>query len=278
MVNKGNIQPILKWAGGKRQLLPKLITLIPDSFSYYCEPFAGGLAMLFSIQPQKALVNDSNEELINVYEVIRDDVHALIEDLGKHRNEKDYYYALRALDRDPAHYAKLSRTERASRILFLNKTCYNGLFRVNAAGQLNVPYGRYKNPNFINADGLLAVSDYLNRSDIQIQSGDYASALEDLPEDSFVYIDPPYDPLSDTSAYTGYTPGGFSRKDQRRLRECCDALDSRGIKFMASNSATDFIKEEYASYQIEVVKAKRSVNCNPSKRGAVDEVVIRNYR
>lgn len=271
-----DLKPILKWVGGKRQLLPKLLPLVPE-FEHYCEPFAGGASMLFSLHPKCATINDCNHELINVYEVVRDDVDGLIEDLKKHENTPEYFYMMREKDRDERIYSQLSPLERASRIIYLNKTCFNGLYRVNAAGQLNAPFGRYKNPNIVNEKGLRAVSEYFNSADVTIKQGDYTDALKDLPENSFVYLDPPYDPVSVTASFTGYTSGGFDRSEQIRLRKCCDDLHSRGIKFMLSNSATGFIKDEYHKYHIETVKATRAINSDGAKRGAVDEVVVTNY-
>lgn len=174
-------------------------------------------------------------------------------------------------------FAKLSNIQRASRMLYLNKTCFNGLFRVNNSGEFNSPFGSYKNPNIVNAPTLLAVNDYFNKAKIHIFNVDYSEVLKGIPKGSFVYKDPPYDPISATSNFTGYTRGGFGREEQIRLRECCDELNERGIKFMLSNSATDFIKEQYSSYYINIVKAKRAINSVASKRGDVDEVVIRNY-
>lgn len=270
------IKPILKWVGGKRQLLPELLPLIPD-FDNYCEPFIGGAAMLLSLQPKSATINDYNAELMNVYRVIRDDVEALITDLKKHENTPEYFYEMRGKDRDKRVYSHLSPMKRASRVIYLNKTCFNGLYRVNAAGQLNAPFGAYKNPNIVNEEGLRAVSTYLRSANVTILQGDYAAALENLPEGTFVYLDPPYDPISETAAFTGYTQGGFSRLDQIKLREACDTLNERGIKFMLSNSATDFIKDQYSEYHIQIIKAKRAINCKGSRRGTVDEVVVTNY-
>lgn len=159
----------------------------------------------------------------------------------------------------------------------LNKTCYNGLFRVNNSGEFNSPFGNYRNPNIVNAPTLRAVNSYLNTATVHLSSTDYAEVLKTLPKGTFVYLDPPYDPVSDTSSFTGYSKGGFTRNDQIRLRECCDDLNARGLKFMLSNSATDFIKEQYSAYHITVVQAKRAVNSDSTKRGEVDEVVVRNY-
>lgn len=151
------------------------------------------------------------------------------------------------------------------------------MFRVNNSGEFNSPFGNYRNPNIVNAPTLRAVSSYLNSATVQLSSIDYAQVLEKLPKGTFVYLDPPYDPVSDTSSFTGYSKGGFSRDDQIRLRECCDALDAKGLKFMLSNSSTDFIREQYSAYDVIIVQAKRAINSNSAKRGEVDEVVVRNY-
>jgi DNA adenine methylase len=271
------VAPVLKWVGGKRQLLDTLTPLLPKRITTYGEPFVGGGALLFQLQPTIAFVNDINIELIGVYEVIKSDVEALINALQNFKNESDTFYAVRDWDRDKEKYASLSKIEKAARILYLNKTCYNGLFRVNNAGEFNSPFGNYRNPNIVNAPTLRAVNTYLNTAKIQLTSLDYTESLNALPKGAFVYLDPPYDPVSDTSSFTGYSKGGFTRDDQIRLRECCDTLNARGIKFMLSNSATDFMREQYAAYHISVVQAKRAINSDATKRGEVDELVVRNY-
>lgn len=272
-----SISPVLKWVGGKRQLLPEIRKYIPQNISTYYEPFLGGGAVLFDILPKKAVVNDVNTELINVYEVIRDDVESLIEDLAKHKNEADYFYEIRALDRDPDKYSLLSDVERASRIIYLNKTCFNGLFRVNRAGHFNTPFGKYKNPNIQNAETLRAVSRYFNITNIKFLSTDFDEAVKGCRKGAFVYFDPPYDPVSDSSSFTGYAKGGFDRNEQKRLKELCDKLNDRGVKFLLSNSSTDFIMDLYKDYNIEIIQAKRSINSKGKNRGEVDEVLVRNY-
>ena len=278
MKNKSLISPVLKWVGGKRQLIGSLAELLPKRrVTSYCEPFMGGGALLFSIQPPKAWVNDVNHELIQVYEVIRDDVEPLLAELGKHRNEPEYFYEVRDWDRDKAYYASLSTVQKAARVIYLNKTCYNGLFRVNSAGEFNTPFGKYKNPNIVNAPTLRAVSAYFNAASIQFSSVDYAELLPKLDKDTFVYLDPPYDPVSTTANFTGYAKGGFDKREQLRLCEFCHELDRRKIRFMLSNSATDFIKGIYSKYRLTTVQAKRAVNSVAAKRGTVDEIVVRNY-
>lgn len=271
------VAPVVKWVGGKRQLLDEIRPLLPKRITSYCEPFLGGGAVLFSIQPSKAIVNDLNEDLITVYETIRDDVESLIESLEKHENTSEYFYAIRDMDRNKEAYQAMSKVERASRLIYLNKTCFNGLFRVNSAGEFNSPFGHYKNPNIVNEPVLRAVSKYLSSSKITFCNEDFAVTLDRIGKGSFVYLDPPYDPVSDTASFTGYNKGGFDRNEQIRLKECCDELTRRGIKFMLSNSATDFIKELYKEYDISIVQAKRAINSDASKRGAIEEVLIRNY-
>lgn len=269
--------PIVKWVGGKRQLLDSLVSLLPQKISYYCEPFLGGGALFFQIQPQKAVVNDINSDLMTVYQVIKDDVDALIESLKTYRNTPEQFYRIRDLDRKKEKYQSLSTVERASRFIYLNKTCYNGLFRVNSAGEFNSPFGRYKNPNIVNEPTLRAVNAFFNTNDIQFSCMDFEEVLKALPKGSFVYLDPPYDPVSSTSNFTGYNKGGFGKDEQLRLKECCDDLTRRKIKFMLSNSPTEFILGLYSGYDITCVEAKRSINCNGAKRGNVKEVIIRNY-
>ena len=272
------VVPFLKWVGGKRQLMPEIKKMLPKGVANrpYYEPFIGGGALFFELQPKRAVINDYNEELINVYTVIRDNPNELIEDLRKHKNTAEYFYEIRSVDRYPL-FNNLTRIERASRVIYLNKTCYNGLYRVNSAGEFNSPFGRYKNPNIVNEPVIRAVSKYLNSSQIQISDGDYELILNDIPANSFVYLDPPYHPISESSNFTGYVQGGWNEEDQIRLRNVCNVLNDNGIEFLLSNSASSFIKEIYCDYDIRTVQAKRAVNSNSSKRGQVDEFLIRNY-
>lgn len=271
------VAPVVKWAGGKRQLLSDISKHLPKNFSTYYEPFLGGGAVLFHLQPGRAVVNDINEELINMYLVIRDNVEELIDSLKKHKNEKEYYYMIRELDRDKEKYNQLSSIEKASRIIYLNKTCYNGLFRVNSQGQFNVPFGRYKNPDIVNETTLRAVSNYLNKAKITFKCTDFEEAVKGIKKGAFVYFDPPYDPVSDTSSFTGYDINGFDKKEQERLKGLCDKLDKRGVKFLLSNSATDFILDLYKDYNTTVVKARRAINSKGNRRGEIEEVLVKNY-
>jgi len=273
--------PILKWAGGKRQLLPELHRRLPEKIgSYtYCEPFVGAGALFFSLQPKIAYINDSNHELMNVYQMIKCHLEELIIALAKHPNNKDYFYSLREIDRDSTAYERMSSIEKAARIIYLNKTCYNGLFRVNNAGEFNAPFGDYANPNIINEPVLRAVSSYLNKNKVNISSGDYSYVLKKVSRQKriFFYLDPPYDPVSSTAGFTGYTKNGFSREKQVQLREFCDELESRKIKFMLSNSDTEFIREQYNKYNIFSVQARRNINSVAERRGDTNEVLVTNY-
>ena len=272
------VAPFLKWVGGKRQLMSSIVENLPENIRElkYFEPFVGGGAVLFHLQPKNALINDYNKELINVYNVIKDNLNELIEDLKKHKNEANYFYEIRSWDRQPD-FEKLSPIERASRVIYLNKTCFNGLYRVNNAGEFNAPYGRYLNPNIVNESTLKAVSKYLNMNNIQIFSGDYSESLKLVDKNSFVYLDPPYHPISETSNFTGYIQGGWNMYDQVDLRKAYDELDKKGVKFLLSNSASQFIFDQYENYNISKVRAIRSINSNGGDRGEIDEVLIKNY-
>ncbi len=276
--NNKLVAPFLKWVGGKRQLMPTIVEHFPKNIKTlnYAEPFIGGGAVLFHLQPKNAIINDFNEELVNVYNVIKNNLTELIEDLKKHDNNADYFYGIRGLDRTEQ-FNDLKPVQRASRIIYLNKTCFNGLYRVNNAGEFNAPFGRYKNPNIVNEPTLKAVNKYLNANNIMIRSGDYANILEELDNKSFVYLDPPYHPISESSNFTGYVQGGWNIFDQARLRDACNELNNRGVKFLLSNSSSPQIKDLYEDYNLTTVKANRSINSNGADRGEVDEVLIRNY-
>ncbi|HSS20751.1 MAG TPA: DNA adenine methylase [Pyrinomonadaceae bacterium] len=272
------VQPFLKWAGGKRQLLATIREYIPKSFKLYFEPFVGAGAVLFNIQPHFAVISDVNQELVNCYRIVKTRPHALIAAVRVHPINSKHFYRLRRQDRDPG-LNTLTRVERAARIIYLNKTCYNGLFRVNSQGQFNVPYGKYKDPNILNEEVIKAVSKYLKTATIQISTDDFANALEGAGRGDFVYLDPPYDPLSDTSSFTGYNLMSFGREEQLRLKEVCDDLHRRGCKLLQSNSATPHIRKLYSDrskYSIVEVEANRSINSVGTSRGKIGELLIYN--
>jgi DNA adenine methylase len=273
------VQPFLKWAGGKRELVPKLRKFIPQKYGSYFEPFVGAGALLFDLQPHGAAINDANKELINCYRVIKRDPEGLIEHAKKHRNTKQYFYRLRMLDRE-AGFKNLTPLERASRIIFLNKTCYNGLFRVNSKGQFNVPFGNYSNPIIIDGEVIRAVSRYLNSASVRISNTDFEDAVRSARANDFVYLDPPYDPVSDSSSFTGYHLLSFNRDEQKRLKQVCDDLTRRRCKVLLSNSATPFIRTLYSDksrYKILEVEVSRKINSVPKGRGKIKELLIFNY-
>ena len=266
--------PIVKWVGGKRQLMFELLKNMPKSHNRYFEPFIGGGALFFELQPKNAYISDKNEELINLYSIVRDNVYELIADLSKHEVSKEYFLEIRNLDRTDE-YKNLLNVQRASRFIYLNRTCFNGLYRVNSQGQFNVPFGNYKNPRIVDENNLLNCSELLKNT--EIKCADFSEILTKVKRGDFVYFDPPYVPLNETSSFTSYTKDGFDMDMQFKLREVCDELDSMGVMFMLSNSDTKFVNELYSNYEIKKVSASRAVNANSEGRGKITEVLVRNY-
>lgn len=262
--------PVMKWAGGKTRLLRELLPRLPDTLGRYHEPFFGGGALFFRLQPEHAELADANGELINVYACVRDDVEALITDLQRHRYERDYYYWMRSRDT-----ADLGPIARASRTIYLNRTCFNGLYRVNRRGQFNVPFGRYTDPVICHADRLRAVSEVLAGVDLRL--ADYRDAVAGARAGDFVYFDPPYQPISRTANFTSYTAGAFGEAEQAALAATFAELSARGVRAMLSNSDTPFIRELYRDFQVEIIQAPRAISRNGAGRAAVNEVLVRNY-
>lgn len=267
-------KPFLKWAGGKRQLLPLLLNKMPSSFKRYHEPFLGGGALFFALKPKHAFLSDINDELVGAYQILKDKPGDLITELKKHKYDKDYYYELRETDRSPE-YKSWSKLKRAARLIYLNKSCYNGLYRVNAKGQFNTPFGDYKNPTIFTEENLIACSEALQRA--KLSEAPFDLVLTQAKKGDFVYLDPPYMPLSSTSNFTSYSKESFGEAEQRKLFDTCVKLDKRGVYFMLSNSAAPFICELYEPFKVELVNAKRAINSKGSSRGAVKEVIVRNY-
>jgi DNA adenine methylase len=267
-------RPVLKWAGGKGRLLPHLLRLTPEKFSAYHEPFIGGGALFFRLAGQvtanRVFLSDVNPALIDVYIALRDCPNEVIDILRVHVYERDYYYRIRALNPDD-----LTLPERAARIIYLNKTCYNGLFRENRAGQFNVPFGRYKNPTICDEPNLRAASRALQGVDIARRN--FATVLEFARPGDFVYFDPPYHPLSATANFTAYDRNGFGPDDQRHLRDVFATLGERGVRAMLSNSDTPFIRELYQGFAVDEVFAARAVNSKANGRGKIAEVIVRNF-
>ncbi len=272
------VKPFLKWAGGKRQLLPEIREHIPETFNSYYEPFLGAGAVFFDLLPTKAIVNDFNEQLMLTYRVIRDSVDELIRilDIHKARNSRDYFYEIRALDRNKHVFDLLPDVDKAARLIYLNKTCFNGLYRVNSRGEFNAPYGRYKNPTICEAEVLRAVSHYLNSHEVQLLCKDFADAVADASRGDFVYFDPPYF-SSDNTNFTSYQAEGFDASEQERLRDVFAELSDRGVKCLLSNSDTEFIRELYSGFDIRTVSAIRAINADANGRGRVNEVLVRNW-
>lgn len=264
------IKPPIKWAGGKTQLLSQLRPLFPKGFNLYLEPFVGGGAVFFDLQPDRAVLIDSNYDLINFYQVVKNNLEELLRDLKKHKNSKEYYYKIRSLDPD-----QMDSIERASRFLYLNKTCFNGLWRVNKRGKFNVPFGRYKNPNYGDKENLSLVNIALQNAEIICD--DFSTVMEYTVPGAFVYLDPPYHPLSSTANFTSYTKDSFGEEDQRRLAKVFRELDAKNCNVMLSNSDTKFIRGLYKDYDIRVVFARRMINSKGTKRGPIKELVVRNY-
>ena len=267
-------RPFVKWVGGKSQLLPELLARVPENYNHYFEPFVGGGALFFALQPQNAKLSDINTELINCYKCVKSNITELIKELEKHIYDKDYFYKMRNVDRTEE-YLSWSSTKKAARLIYLNKTCFNGLYRVNSKGQFNTPFGRHSNPKIVDKKNLLTCRSALKNAKISEQS--FLKITKDAQSNDFVYFDPPYVPLNDTSYFTSYSKDGFGPEEQTQLRDTCKFLDQKDVKFMASNSSTDFVKELYQDFKIEAVQAKRAINSKGTKRGKIEEVIIRNY-
>ena len=272
------LQPFTKWTGGKRQLLPVIRELMPKKYNRYFEPFVGGGALFFDLAPKNAVINDFNAELINCYQQIKDNPQELIEILKVHQeyNSKEYYLDLRSADRDER-IDMMSEVQRAARILYMLRVDFNGLYRVNSNNQFNVPYGRYKNPKIVDENLVSAISTYLNSNQIEIKKGDFEKAVLDVQPGDFVYFDPPYIPLSETSAFTSYTHEGFSYDDQVRLRDTFKKLSDTGAYVMLSNSSSFLVEELYRDFNIHYVEATRTNGAKSSSRGKISEIIVTNY-
>jgi len=271
---KEETYPIVKWVGGKRQLMFELLKNMPENYNRYFEPFIGGGALFFELQPDNAYISDMNEELINLYQVVRDNVDELVADLQKHDISKEYFMEIRNIDRTEE-YENWSDVQKASRFIYLNRTCFNGMYRVNSKGEFNVPFGHYKNPRILDENNLINCSNLLQRT--EIKHADFSEILKKVKKGDFVYFDPPYVPLSETSSFTSYTKDGFDMDMQFKLRDVCDELDTMGVKFLLSNSDTKLVNELYENYNIKKVFASRQINANADGRGKITEVLVRNY-
>ena len=274
-------KPFVKWAGGKRQLLAELEKNFPKQFGTYFEPFLGGGAVLFDLLAKKpnlkCSVSDLNSDLVLAYVTIRDKLGRLIESLENHsknyhKDSIDYYYEVRK--QEPK-----SQIEKVSRLLFLNKTCFNGLYRVNSKGKFNVPLGRYTNPNIVNRENLIIASKFLQSERIKISCRDFESILRDAKKGDFVYFDPPYQPVSNTANFTSYTNRHFTDQDLQRLADLAARLDSKGCKVMLSNSQSKKVEKLFSSskWNIKKIAAKRAINSDAKNRTGHFEILIKNY-
>ena len=272
--------PVVKWAGGKRQILEKLKANMPKQFNNYFEPFIGGGALLFDLAPKHATINDVNQELLAIYTCLKDDelYRLMLDELDKHENNhsEEYYYQVREWDRNPR-FELEPLWKRASRAIYLNKACFNGLYRVNAKGYFNVPSGRKEKVVTYSKENMEEIHNYFRTDNVTILSGDFVEATRNAREGDFVYFDPPYDTWEDKESFTAYSKFDFNKDDQRRLAQCFKDLTNRGVKCMLSNHNTAFINELYDGINIKIIQAKRMINANASGRGAVEEVIITNY-
>jgi DNA adenine methylase len=274
---KKGVPSLIKWAGGKKQLLEQFKEFFPKKIEQYFEPFVGGGSVAFFLlqghpEIKKIYLSDINEELITTYNVVKNDIDSLIKLLKEYKvkHNKDFYYKIRAED-----VKKLTHVQIAARFIYLNRTCFNGLYRVNSKGGFNVPIGSYKNPTICNEEDLREISKLLQKDDIKVASFD--EAVREAKKGDFIYFDPPYYPLKKGKSFTKYAKGDFLEKEQERLAEVFRELDKKSCLVMLSNSDCDFIKNLYKGFNIHFVQASRMINCDASKRGKINEVVVTNY-
>lgn len=272
-------KPLLKWAGGKRQLLHELVTRLPPSMGDYWEPFAGGAALFFRIScnpgTQKFTLADVNPVLCQLYNTVKEkpmDVIEHISSMGYGNNQRDYYSARSAFNNLNG---KSSPVETSALLLYLNRHCYNGLYRVNSKGEFNVPFGSYISPKMPDREHIMAASASLERA--EIRNTDFQDALSRAHSGDFAYLDPPYEPVSSSSSFTAYSKGGFTRDDQLRLAAALKDLDRRGINFMLSNSGNSELEPLYSSFNVIPIEARRNINSLGEKRGKVKEILVTNY-
>lgn len=275
--------PFLKWVGGKRGLLSQILPLVPKDFNNYFEPFVGGGALFFELyslgrlKNKKTYLFDINSELINTYNIVKNNPSELIKELQKFEknHSKDFFYEIRSWDREES-FLKIGNIERASRFIYLNKTCFNGLYRVNKKNQNNVPIGHYKNPTICNEKTIYSASASLQNA--IILNASYKEVLKYASSDDFIYFDPPYHPLTETSFFTSYSELDFLEQDQRELCEVFKKLDKIGTNLLHSNSDTTFIKELYQEFKITTIQANRFINSKADGRGKISELLISNFR
>ena len=275
-------RPFIKWVGGKQKIIHELLKRVPNEGQYYryIEPFAGGSALLYRLKFSEAIINDINSELINTYQQVKDHPIKLSQLLESYENNEETFYRIRKMDRDPNYLSNTTKLERAARFIYLNKTCFNGLYRVNSKGHFNTPFGKYKTDSYKNQALLEIDSEFFNFKNVQFLNTDFEKVLGLADENTFVYLDPPYDPISKTASFTGYSENGFDIEDQIRLKKECDRLTEIGTKVMISNHNTPLIMELFqvdSRYNFEIINVQRNIAAKSKSRIVVEEVVITNY-
>lgn len=275
-------KPFVKWAGGKRQIMNELLKYVPENYNTYYEPFIGGGALffeLFNSYGKKAVINDYNKELMNVYSCLKDEVlfEKMFNELNRHQtnHSEEYYYEIRNIDRNKKKYSKIADYKRAARTIYLNKACFNGLYRVNSNDEFNVPFGKKSKVNIYDGQNLGIVHCLLNFNDVEILSTDFEEAVATAKKGDFIYLDPPYD--SDTKTFNDYTENGFGKEEQIRLAELFKKLSKKGCYVMLSNHNTSLVKKLYKDFNIHMIRAKRNINADGKKRGKVEELIVTNY-
>ncbi len=275
-----DIHPFVKWAGGKTQLLSTIKELMPETFNSYYEPFVGGGALFFSVLPHTAFINDNNSELISAYNCMKDKTlfSEMISLLKQHekKHSEDYYYEIREMDR-AEDFSSLPESVRAARMIYLNKACFNGLYRVNTKGYFNVPSGKKTHVSTFDKDNMENIRNYFTNYNITVTCNDFEVVVKTASTGDFVYFDPPYDTPENKESFTSYTKDAFGKEEQKRLSSVFKSLSEKGVFVMLSNHNTSFINKLYEDFNIHVVKAKRMINSKGSGRGAVEEVIITNY-
>lgn len=270
------VEPIIKWAGGKRKLIKDIIPFIPKKIDRYFEPFLGGGSLLFFLTPYKATINDLNNELMNFYEVVKLYPKELIDKLKefKEKDNEEFYYEVRRKKEILTGNEVENKVYQATRFLYLNKRGFNGLYRVNKKGEFNVPYGKSKNTDIVNESKIIKMSNYFNNNDITFYSKDYKEVVKEAKKGDFIYFDPPYLPISPTSSFISYTSSGFSLNDQKELVEVCKDLKKKGVNFILSNSYSDVTLNLYKDFDVHVVSTRRQISSKSSSRKVVKEILV----
>lgn len=278
MAKRTNVpKPFLKWAGGKRHLINQLKPFFPDEIKSYYEPFLGGGSVFMNMNTSVAHLNDFNEDLIITYKVVKENVDALIQEVERYPTDRETYYAIRAIDRDKDKYNQLSEIQKAARLIYLNKLCFSGLYRVNSRNEFNVSYAGYDNPKIIDEKNIRMVSDYLNLLDVRFYNERYNSFLQHIEPGSFVFINPPHDARIMTENNVPYYHESFTHEEQEALKKCCDELNEKDVKFLLLNSPTEFILNLYKDYKPKLLPTKNFINSKGRRNRPIYEAIVRNF-